>query len=245
MQGGPNATPTSLPWEQVGLRVATGFAVGLVVIGVLGQVVWHGWLDGISGGKAAKLIQMFNLEREANVPTWFSSVLLLACSALTFRTAGLSPERPFRRHWAALSLVFLYLSADETAQIHETLNPFLRAAMGRIGIGVPWDLVSLLLVAVVGVAFWRFLWHLPPRVRWVSVASAVLFVLGGAGIEVVGLTFFPNSYHGGTLAAAMVAAFEESLEMGGVLLFLSILVGYENRVPGVVAPRSVVGERSA
>ncbi len=77
------------------------------------------WEQGHSdlGGLGAR----FDTAEEANLPTWFSAVLLLAAGALCAvigwaRRAG---GRAWAGRWMLLGIVFTCLSADEAAQLHE------------------------------------------------------------------------------------------------------------------------------
>ena len=66
-------------------------------------------------------VQMFDLDREANIPTWYSSSALLVASGLLAIIAKVQASlgAPFVRHWAALSLIFLFMSIDESAAFHD------------------------------------------------------------------------------------------------------------------------------
>jgi len=66
----------------------------------------------------------FSLDKEANVPSWFSSALLLTAAAVLALVAldALARNAPWGRHWGGLSLVFVALSLDETAEIHEHID---------------------------------------------------------------------------------------------------------------------------
>lgn len=63
---------------------------------------------------------IFNLDAEQNLPTWLSSLQfgMVAAGALL---AGRCAAGAHRVAWWVLSGVFLFLSADETATIHEKL----------------------------------------------------------------------------------------------------------------------------
>src|SRR5919109_4164080 len=62
-----------------------------------------------------RFFQEFSLDREANVPSWFSSALLLTAAAVLALVAldALARNARWGRHWAGLSLVFVVLSLDE------------------------------------------------------------------------------------------------------------------------------------
>lgn len=75
-------------------------------------------------------VRLFSVDREANVPTWFSSSMLLLCSLLLFLVAEIkkSYHEKYISHWFILTLVFLGLSLDEAAIIHEmSIKPIEKA----------------------------------------------------------------------------------------------------------------------
>lgn len=68
--------------------------------------------------------RFWNLDKEYNLPTWFSGVqlVLLALAALDCYERERSSHRRFfprTGSWALLAVLFLYLSLDETTVIHE------------------------------------------------------------------------------------------------------------------------------
>jgi len=68
----------------------------------------------------------FNLNDEANIPTWYSTVLLFSVSLSSFIIFQM--EQKFeniesgRRFWLGFGAVYFFLSLDEAARIHEFLN---------------------------------------------------------------------------------------------------------------------------
>ncbi|MBN1512292.1 MAG: hypothetical protein JXB13_09780 [Phycisphaerae bacterium] len=72
-----------------------------------------------------------NLDREANLPAWYSSIKLLAtavlCALIFAAERGkAAAERHFRLTplWLAVGGVFLFLSVDELASLHEGVARF-------------------------------------------------------------------------------------------------------------------------
>jgi hypothetical protein len=58
------------------------------------------------------VVRLLNLEGEGNLPSWFSSFLLLLSSAMLF-IIGLHHKReasPYNWHWLVLGVIFLSLS---------------------------------------------------------------------------------------------------------------------------------------
>lgn len=67
---------------------------------------------------------LFDFDGEANIPTWFSSAQLFAIG-LTFFFVSRSSQKAKtgnRCFYTALGLVFMALSLDETAMIHDRIN---------------------------------------------------------------------------------------------------------------------------
>ena len=67
---------------------------------------------------------VYSLDEEANLPTWYSSAKLLALASLAlwlyFREgAAGGPAYLYRALWLPVGAVFLMLSIDETATLHE------------------------------------------------------------------------------------------------------------------------------
>jgi hypothetical protein len=96
--------------------------------------------------------QMFILDFEANVPTWFSSGLLLYAAVLLALLAADAScgARPFVNHWRFLAVLFVYLSIDEAVSIHELAGPPLRALGARGARYHAW-----IIPLAVGLAPWR------------------------------------------------------------------------------------------
>lgn len=184
------------------------------------------------------LQRMFDLDRENNLPTYFSSVNLLACAALLlliYRSKSVSKDR-YTLYWAGLSLVFLYLSADEAASLHEvSVGPMQRMVGDTIGaLYAAWVIPAGAAVAVFGLLYLRFLLALPRTTRNLFVGAAVLYVGGAIGGEMLSWHHrFPLHRQTPTdweaskdLIYRLLTTGEEALEMAGVIVFLYALLSY-------------------
>lgn len=72
--------------------------------------------------------------------------------------------KKFAQHRLVLAILFLCLSIDEAASIHEMSEGVMRRwllARGLDGtlavIGAPWLLAGIIFIIIVAVSFWRFL----------------------------------------------------------------------------------------
>lgn len=73
------------------------------------------------------LVQRFNIDAEANVPTWFSTILLFSVSVTAFFLYYVDSGKPgvgsrWQKIWLGLGILYLFFSLDESAQIHELIN---------------------------------------------------------------------------------------------------------------------------
>ena len=83
-------------------------AHSVVQVGIYGFGAKKHWLDSL------------NMDRELNLPTLFSSALLLM-AALLMQRLGQSSDRIATKDWRLLSKIFIFLALDEALQIHEIL----------------------------------------------------------------------------------------------------------------------------
>jgi len=183
----------------------------------------------VVGSKSA-LVDYFSLSEEQNVPTWWSSFLLLACSVVLWAIAATKPKTPgaFRRHWAVLAWIFCYMSLDELVEIHEWLNnlPALQNLHGPIYYG--WVIPAGFVVLVFAASYLRFLLHLPWETRVKVALAGVCYVGGALGVEIL-LGLWTDRHGELNFSWAMIDMGEEMLEMVGSSLFLYALIEYLGR----------------
>lgn len=192
--------------------------------------------------------RLFNLDRENNIPSWYSSSALLLCSALLAMIwlAKKQARERYVAHWAALSMIFLALSLDEAASLHERAIDPLRQALHATGyLYYTWVVPGIALVLVIGLCYLPFLAHLPTRTRRLCLLAGSLYVGGAVGVEMLGAQY--HSLHGvdtqagvDTMAYALIVACEEGLELLGILVFIYALSSYLGSSIGPI--RLVFGE---
>ena len=167
----------------------------------------------------------FNLSAEANLPTWFSSIQLFSIGIITvalyFLETLLMKKKliNFKRSWLWLfvAFVFFYLSADETAQIHETLGELFQPYLTRIfGMG-PWLLLYMPFIVFIPLLFLYFFLS-----RFKECKPALICAL-------IGLAFWSIAIFGETIIRVesfprnlewVEKIIEEGSEMIGSTLFL-------------------------
>ena len=203
------------------LAISILFLVFAHVVGQLSRfLVGYDYVKG--------LVPLFNLEHEANVPTWFSSGLLLVSAALIAAIAWRKKESRDRyfRHWLALSIIFLFLSLDEAAQIHEMTTGISRDIFKASGLlYYAWIIPAGSFVLILCVTYLGFLLHLPLKIRHLFLLSAVLFLSGAMGLEMFeGRLTEVGRYMDASYTT--LVTFEEALEMTGAALLVYSLLSY-------------------
>jgi hypothetical protein len=173
------------------------------------------------------LVELFDFNRENNIPTLYSTLQLIIASllasiiAVTHKSNGAN-----YMPWLAIAVIFLFLAIDETAQIHEKLVDPVRMAFGLTGLlyfawVVPYGIGVLLLVF----AFSRFLYRLPRKSMRRFMVSGMIYVTGAIGLEMLGARHY-ESYGGSNFVYSMIYTGEELLEMLGVAFFIYALLAY-------------------
>ncbi|MFB3818316.1 MAG: hypothetical protein ACE147_11680 [Candidatus Methylomirabilales bacterium] len=213
-------------------------AAGLTVASLIGSLSAHlaPHANGLWREAQESFIRLFYLDSEANIPTWFASSMLLGCAALLGLIA-LAKNREgdsFARHWSALAVIFLGLSLDEAALLHEMAIKPLRPLFDSSGfLHYTWVVPGALVVCLLAVAYLRFLLHLPWKTRILAAISGALYVGGAIGAEAV-TGKHAAQFGEGNLAYAMLATAEEVMEMLGVVTFMYALLEYAGRELGEV-----------
>jgi len=126
-------------------------------------------------------VRLFDPNGEANIIAWYSASTLLLCSFLLGIIALVKKMNygDYTRHWGILSLIFLYLSVDEAALIHEMAVKPLRDLFDLGGFFYyGWIIPAGVAVLVVGLAYLKFLFHLPSKTRWLFLVAGGIS-LGG------------------------------------------------------------------
>ena len=173
------------------------------------------------------LLGALNLDYELTLPAWFTSKLLFIAALLLCTIAVTNRTRRFQKRWWFLALVFMTLSVDEHIALHEHLGARLHGMVmksGAFAFGA-WVAGAIPVLAVMVIAYWRFVEALPPTIRLFSISAAACYVMGAVGMEMVAGWWV--EYHGtGNMLFAILVCIEETLEITGVCLWIHALSLY-------------------
>jgi hypothetical protein len=181
------------------------------------------------GNNIGWLFNLFNVGEEGNIPAYYSSITILFAS---FLLGFISLFRKINRLnyslWLVLSLIFFYLSIDESVQLHERVGIFLIDnnfnLTGYLSFGwvIPYGLLSSVFA---GVFYFKFLPQLPKKISRLFIISGSLFVFGAVGVEMIGAKIY-HSDNFSEIINAICYSIEEFIEMLGIALFIYALLLY-------------------
>lgn len=216
--------------------VARGCAISiglLVAIHTASSIARFGFGRDYQLGLASRVY----LGAEMSIPNWFSTILLLGCAAALLAIGAVRRDRDSRR-WIALGVVFVALSIDEAAALHDLVSPFfawvfmwLAAAVGGPFTSLArksnyaWEVPAVFFVLGVGAAYIPFLRRLPAATRNLFVLAGLIYVGGAVGVDFLE-GWYSGVYGPRTPTFVVLVACEETLEMAGASVFLYALLQY-------------------
>jgi hypothetical protein len=183
--------------------------------------------EGSSARRALRLLrELFRPSAEGTVGTWLTAGLLLLGAGLLLAIAAGARARGERDagRWGVLAAVFLFLSCDEAAAIHERVGDWAEG-FGRGEGFLLWEWVvpyAVLTVAAAAV-YAPFVRRLPVDTRRRVVVAGAVYVLGALVLEAVQARIV-DARGPGTAVVAALAVVEEGLEMAGAVLFVRALL---------------------
>lgn len=207
--------------------------LGIVSVYLAGQSLINEYLlENMVGSEvsdfARSFLDLFSVNAEETIPTWYATLLLFVAAILLAFIAAIKKREkdPYFRHWLGLAVIFLYLSMDEGAVIHEIFSDPLQVRLHTTGyLTFAWVIVFVPLVILMALVYLRFLFHLPLRTRNLFMVSGLLYVGGAVVVEAISanLWYIDN---GVSFPYLMIATVEELLEMLGVVVFIFTLLSY-------------------
>ncbi len=155
--------------------------------------------------------ERFDLDAEANIPTWYATVLLFSvalCASLIFfvERARVIQRSLWRYFWLAFSAIYLFISLDEAARLHEILD---RAIPPKwVVIYAPFFVVFFMVSAYYLTAIHRDL-----SVRSWILGGLIVYAAGALAAEAISHALFPLP----TTLQQVEFVVEEGLELLGTI----------------------------
>jgi hypothetical protein len=196
----------------------------LVSLSLLGQFYKYF----VDSNSFRRVVSLFFVDKEGNIPSFYSALALLFCSLLLAIIAiSKKREKDYSViYWRGLSFIFLYLSIDEAASIHElSMYPFKKALGAQGFLYYTWIVPFGLLVLIFIGLYSKFILSLPKKIKILFIAAGSIFLFGSLGMEAIG-GFRADQVGTSNFLYSMIVTLEESLEMIGILVFIYALMQY-------------------
>jgi hypothetical protein len=168
------------------------------------------------------LVFFFDASAEANVPTYFSSLILFIAAATLYIIYRTTPKGDGK----VLMIIFALLSVDETASIHEQFGKIAKTFHFQSDYFYYSWIIPYLVFAVIAFFFFlKFLLKLPVKTRMLFIVSGIVYT-GAATCFELFEGKIAKHYGSNTLNELWLSAAEEFLEMTGVIIFIYALLKY-------------------
>ncbi len=187
-------------------------------------------LNRVMGAPSWQFERLFDLSREMNVPTWFSSVQWLIAAWVAYGCAQV-PQRPSEsRIWFVLAGGFLILSIDEVAMIHENLGRMIEQNLYPQKLVATFSATNWPIAVMPFLALTLFWAARGLRGAFKGSAQARKLLILGAGLVIFGAMILEmlNNIPGENMKwlPTIETIVEESLEMAGVTTIIAGLFAH-------------------
>ena len=170
--------------------------------------------------------RIFDLDGEATIPAWFSSLQLFLIGVLFL----------FSRNWPQINRVFapnvlllvgcgfVFLSMDEAASFHEGITynldhiDWIPKFKGGHGIWIPIYLIMALVLVAASVRTIKSVFQVYSRQATIMLSGALVFLAGAVGLEIIGYQYVRGSEYSHLYEIEVLL--EELLEMVGASIIL-------------------------
>ncbi len=173
-------------------------------------------------------LDLFSVNAEQTIPTWYSVFLLLGAALLFLLIARekIHIKARDRWLWGGLFVIFLYLSFDEAASIHEIAGEWLQTDFQLSGFfAFGWQLAAAPFLVLFGLGYLRFWMRLPRPTRFYFMLAGLIYVGGAFVIEGISAARW-DALNAQSYSYLMIATLEEFCEMLGIIILIYGLLTY-------------------
>jgi len=184
-------------------------------------------VNGFLGRPFLQITQLVNLGWEGNLSTWYSSFLFIIAAFFSYQCAEASGRDFNLKHfWKIAAFVFLFMSCDETAQLHEKFGFFINNHLihSKTFAFSPWP---IFLGPFIIIFFIFFIWQI--RIHFKSSKKAIFFLIAGIFIFLLSAVIFELTINflvpgKQSWIWKIENLFEESGEMFAVIIIINGLI---------------------
>lgn len=211
--------------------------VGLLFAFHVTSILLHNSLDNRFSGL---LVEKFSFDLERNFPTFFSALLLFISSLLFFLISWAKKNSVAKqgfRYWSGLGVIFLFLSTDEAAHIHEHFDTeLIWGAYQTSGLlAWPWVIVYGVFVSLFVAGYFKFWLHLPLQFKLRYFFAGFTYVGSALGFEMLEALEYSTNESTYTAKYLVYSSIEELFEMSAIAFLVCTNMRYlASTFPSVV-----------
>lgn len=179
---------------------------------------------------AKNIIRWFDFNLESNVPTWFSLIILFFAALLFFIIWLHKKNNKYKgaHYWLTLCFIFIFISIDESVQLHEEVAKIVRPSVGNDVSGLlywAWVIPYGIFAIVAALYFMRFVLSLPRQTRNLFFLAGGMYLFGALILELAEGHFYVE-YGLNHIYNRILYFVEELCEMGGITILIYALLSY-------------------
>lgn len=171
---------------------------------------------------SVSVYNLFNFDREANIPSLFSVLLLLFSGFALLLNRYFENNEKLFKGWTIISALFFYLSIDEGSQTHESIMDVIKIFYTGSGVFYfVWVIPAIIAVIILFFLLYKFFSLLPNTFKKQFLTGMSIYLAGAIGMEMVG-GFFVSNFGDGSIIYPLIIVVEESLEIiGSIVIFMA------------------------
>ena len=140
-----------------------------------------------------ELVGLFDMDSEISLYTWYSTTILLFVPACLLAYVGYKKKQSgdkFAWSWFVVSGIFLFLSVDDGAMIHEKFSTInrLTGLQDLLGGGIfawSWWVIYLPIAVILAIILFRWFMSLPTKTKILICARIAIAIIGQMGMEAI------------------------------------------------------------
>ena len=169
---------------------------------------------------------IFDPNREQSIPKFYSSVVLLMCSGLLSIIAAAKKGDILHSHLylLGLAIIFFFFAIAKNSSIHEYLVAPIQTALNMSKFQIYVWLYGIMAV-MFPVLYLKFFLSLPRKAKILLAVGGITFMIGAFGFDLV-VAYAGRLIDHQSVTYLGLAALEDILEMGGIIIFVYGLLLY-------------------
>lgn len=224
-----NKTQETIIFSPKAITRVLVWCIGLLALGHIAAFI-EDYVRHAYSRTAKNIIRWFDFNLESNVPTWFS-VIILAFAAMLFFIIYVQKKNnniKGAHYWLTLCFIFLFISLDESVQVHEEVAKILRPSVSNDMSGLlywAWVIPYGIFAVAAAVYFMRFVLSLPAATRKLFILAGGMYIFGALILELAEGHLYVK-YGLNHIYNRILYFTEELCEMGGVTVLIYALLSY-------------------